>query len=498
MDVQTYLRRIDEVNARGKFKPDWDSLSARREPQWFCEAKFGIFVHWGVFSVPEAFSEWYPRHMYRQGSPEHEHFKRHYGDMKSFGYKDLIPLFTAPKFDPDAWMDLFAEAGAKYVTPVAEHHDGYQMYDSELSRWNSVQTGPRRDVLGELKAAAEKRGIVLCASSHRAEHYWFLNGGRYFDSDVNDPAYDDFYGPAMRSDTLTDDPVPPDLYSTDIRSPRMREHCENWLARTAEIVDRYRPAMVYFDWWINNAAFRPYLQKFAAYYYNRAEEWGKEVTIAYKHKAFPADAALFDVERGQLKDIRLRPWETDTAIAVNSWGYTKNNEFKSAESVVADLVDIVSKNGCLMLNVGPRADGSICPEEEKVLRSIGKWLRVNGEGIYGTHCWEVYGEGPTAIPEGQFSDTARAPFTPQDVRYTCKGGTLYAFVMNASAGIREAAFPALGGRDFPAETVQFAGGELLGFPDVPVSLRKEKDALRADFGKTVRSDYPVCLKLRLL
>ncbi len=496
MTVSEYLKTIDEVNAAGKYKPEWGSLCAHKTPAWFTQAKFGIFIHWGVFCVPEAFSEWYPRHMYREGSPEHEDFKRRYGDMNRFGYKDLIPLFTAPKFNADEWAALFAEAGAKYITPVAEHHDGFQMYRSRLSRWNSAEMGPCRDILGELEDAANKRGLMFCTSSHRAEHYWFMNGGRTFDSDVNDPVYDDFYGPAVYNEDLKD-AIPKNLYSVNIESPRMREHLDNWLARCAEIVDDYRPAMLYFDWWIANEAFRPYLKKFAAYYYNRAEEWGKEVTICYKHNTFPLDAATFDVERGQLSGIRMRPWQTDTAIAVNSWGYTKNNEFKRAEDIVADLVDIVSKNGCLMLNVGPKPDGTICEEEASVLRSIGAWLKINGEGIYGSRVWKVFGEGPTAVPEGQFTDTGREAFTSKDIRYTCNGEYIYAFILSVRGGVAEASLKALAGGDIPGEAVCVESAELLGRKDVSVSVSLEKDALHLTFGKEIDSDYPVCIKLKI-
>lgn len=496
MNVSEYLKKVDEVNEAGPYRPEWESLCGHETPAWFRKAKFGIFIHWGVFSVPEAFSEWYPRHMYRADSPEHEHFKKTYGDFSRMGYKDLIPLFTAEKFDAEAWMKLFKEAGAKYVVPVAEHHDGFQMYQSELSRWNVAKMGPKRDTLSELRAAAEKYGLVFCASSHRAEHYWFMNGGREYESDVNDPAYDDFYGPAVLTPELKAW-VPDDLYRVTIDSPRMKEHCENWLARTCELVDRYRPKVVYFDWWINNGAFRPYLKKFAAYYYNRAEEWGEEVTIDYKHSAFVPDAATFDVERGQLREINPRPWQTDTAIACNSWSYTADNEFKDGREIVCDLVDIVSKNGCLLLNVGPRANGEICEEEAKVLRTIGAWLKVNGEGIYDTVCWKVYGEGPTQIPEGQFSDTSREPFTSADIRYTYRRGILYAFVMSAKEGLEEVALTALRGGDFPAESVCPVRAEILGMEDVPVTFAQERDALRLRFGKKISSDTPVCVRLTL-
>lgn len=496
MNVTEYLAKIDRVNEQGTYKADWSSLSAHQTPAWFRQAKLGIFVHWGVFCVPQAFNEWYPRHMYREGSPEHADFQKRFGDMKNFGYKDLIPLFTAPKFDAEEWMSLFQQAGAKYVTPVAEHHDGFQMYASSLSRWNSAQMGPRRNVLGELKEAAEKRGMIFCTSSHRAEHYWFMNGGRTFDSDVNDPAYDDFYGPAVYSEDLKD-ATPRNLYSVTMQSPRIGEHLDNWLARCAELVDVYRTSMLYFDWWIANEVFRPYLKRFAAYYYNRAEEWGREVTICYKHNTFPLDAATFDVERGQLSGIRMRPWQTDTAIAVNSWGYTKDNQFKRAEDIVADFVDIVSKNGCFMLNVGPKPDGTICKEEREVLQNIGSWMRVNGEGIYATSPWKVFGEGPTVIPEGQFTDTGREAFTSEDVRYTCKGDCIYAFLLSAKEGLNGAVLKSLAGGEIPGESILVESAQVLGREDVRVNISPAKDALHLTFSQKVLSEYPVCVRLKI-
>ena len=201
--------------------------------------------------------------------------------------------------------------------------------------------------------------------------------------------------------------------------------------------------------------------------------------------------------RSTSREINPRPWQTDTAIACNSWSYTADNEFKDGREIVCDLVDIVSKNGCLLLNVGPRANGEICEEETKVLRTIGAWLKVNGEGIYDTVCWKVYGEGPTQIPEGQFSDTSREPFTSADIRYTYRRGILYAFVMSAKEGLEEVALTALRGGDFPAESVCPVRAEILGMEDVPVTFAQERDALRLRFGKKISSDTPVCVRLTL-
>ncbi|MBE3040955.1 MAG: alpha-L-fucosidase [Chloroflexi bacterium] len=409
-----------------RYEPTWESLKQYSAPQWYMDAKFGIFIHWGVYCVPAFGNEWYPRNMYIQGSPEFEHHLKTYGPQDKFGYKDFIPMFKAEKFDPAAWATLFRKAGARYVMPVAEHHDGFAMYDCSLSRWNSVKMGPKRDIVGELAAAVRKEGMVFGLSSHRAEHWFFMNGGRFFDSDVQDPQYEDFYGPACAYPAAQDS----DAWRSLDWNPRPHaKHLEDWLARTCELVDKYQPQVVWFDWWIEQIVFQPYLQRFAAYYYNRGLEWGKGVAINYKNKPFPMEAAVYDIERGQLSGINPHFWQTDTSISKNSWGYVSQQDYKTAESLVGDLVDIVSKNGTLLLNIGPRPDGTIPEEEEKILLDIGEWLAVNGEAIYGTRPWKVYGEGPTAIPEGGFTDTQRAAFTGNDFRFTTKDGALYAIAL---------------------------------------------------------------------
>ena len=196
MKKEEYLSLIDEVIAQGPYTDTWDSLCEHPTPKWYARDKFGIFIHWGVYSVPAFGNEWYPRNMYVKGSKENLHHIEKYGTLDKFGYKDFIPQFKAEKFDPKEWAALFKEAGAKFVVPVAEHHDGFQMYASDLCRWNAAEMGPKRDILGELKTEVEKEGMVLGASSHRAEHYWFFNGGRQIpEADVNDPEYADLYGP---------------------------------------------------------------------------------------------------------------------------------------------------------------------------------------------------------------------------------------------------------------------------------------------------------------
>ena len=467
---------MDQSQTAAPFEPTWESLKRYTVPEWYIDAKFGIFIHWGVYAVPAFGNEWYPRNMYLQGSKEFDHHVATYGPQTRFGYKDFIPRFTAEQFDAGRWARLFKEAGARYVVPVAEHHDGFAMYDSSFSEWNAVRMGPRRDVIGELAAAVRRQDLVFGLSSHRAEHWWFFDGGMQFPSDVQDPRYAGLYGPARPKETQPD-----------------AAYLDDWLARTCELVDKYQPQLIWFDWWIEEPAFAAYLPRFAAYYYNRGLEWQRGVAINYKHAAFPEGTAVYDIERGQLAGLRPLFWQTDTAVSKNSWGYVNNQDYKTAGSIVGDLVDIVSKNGALLLNIGPRPDGTIPEPEEAMLRDIGRWLAVNGEAIYGTRPWTTFGEGPTEVNEGQFTDTKRQAFTSQDIRFTTKGNVLYAICLDwptQAATIRSL------GTASPVKAAAIAEISLLGSPD-PLRWSHDDSGLTIQTPRERPCDYAYAFKITL-
>ncbi len=417
MNTEDLEQTIQRVIASGPFAQTWESLKGYAVPTWYEDGKFGIFIHWGLYAAPAFHNEWYPRNMYLKDSVAYKHHLQTYGPQTTFGYKDLLPLFKAEHFDPDAWATLFKQAGANYVVPVAEHHDGFAMYDCSFTRWNAVKMGPQRDVLGELAAATRHQGLTFGLSYHRAEHWWFFNGGKDIPSDVQDPRYADFYGPAQ----IDPENHPPDTAFLD-----------DWMARLCELVEQYQPQLVYFDWWIEQPAFQPYLSRFAAYYYNRAAAWNQGVVINYKQgdfkdrHSFAEGSAVYDIERGRLSEILPRFWQSDTSMLRNSWCHVASPDYKTVPELIGDLVDIVSKNGALLLNIGPRADGTIPEQDAEMLRSVGRWLAVYGEAIYASRPWKVFGEGPTQVASGSLTDAQKPDYTSQDIRFTTRGETLYA------------------------------------------------------------------------
>lgn len=484
------LDLVDRIIEQGPYKPEWSSLMKAKTPEWFREHKLGIFIHWGLYSVPANSNEWYSRNMYIQGMPAFEHHVKTYGPQKEFGYKDFIPLFRAEKFDPHEWMDLFKAAGAGYVFPVAEHHDGFQMYASDLSNWNAADMGPKRDLLGELKEAAEKQSVVFCTSSHRAEHWFFMGHGKEFDSDIKDPMQKgDFYWPAMP------EPDNQDLFSKPYPT---EEYLNDWLARTAELILRYRPKLLYFDWWLQHQAFKPYLKKLAAFYYNCGNQWGEDVLICYKHDAMMFGSGIVEVERGSFAEAKPYPWQTDTAVARNSWCYTDSLDYKSSNEIIWTLVDVVSKGGNLLLNIGPKADGSIPDGDRMILEDLAAWMQVNSQAVIGASCWRKSQEGPTKSVEGQFQDQQEKTFTSDDYRFTVNNGAIYAIAMKCP---EDGCFTIRAIADSPDQNAPEFHGivktvSILGYEDISLKWRKDANGLHVH-ADGIYSEFPVTIKIEI-
>jgi alpha-L-fucosidase len=417
------------------YTADMASL-ARHEaaPEWFRDAKLGIYFHWGVYSVPAFATEWYPRLMHLPGHRVFEHHVATYGHPSEFGYHDFVPRFTAEHFDPEEWVALFHEAGARFAGPVAEHHDGFSMWKSTVTPWNAFDRGPKRDVTGELAGALRARGMRLITTFHHARHlqrYDVLLEEDAFDGDF-DVNWKSHYPLFRGMPPASDDPELALLYG---RVPEERWLREVWLAKLKEVVDGYQPDMVWFDSWLDEIP-EPYRMEFAAYYLNAAARLGKEVVILRKQDDLPLEFTVLDHEKSRVSGASENAWMTDDTISRGSWCYTEDLEIKPAAEVIHALADTVAKNGVVLLNVSPKADGTIPEDQRETLRGLGEWLRADGAAIYETRPWSVYGEGPTREPDGGFEDHEEflaLRYSARDVRYTRSkdGGTVYAIVLGA-------------------------------------------------------------------
>jgi alpha-L-fucosidase len=417
-----------------RYEPDFASLEkATPVPEWFKDAKFGIYCHWGVYSVPAFANEWYPRNMYMRGSMENKHHTEVYGDPDVWPYdnfmtgaKDKRGNFVqfAPKlksaggqFDPGEWAQLFADAGARFAGIVAEHHDGFSMWASTVNPWNAKEMGPRLDLVNLLTDAIRKQNLRVILSLH---HAYNITG--YYSA------------------------VPPtnDLKRQMLFGQQGKEKNEAfWLAKHKEIIDRYKPDIIYQDFNLHLIS-QPVLLQFLAYYYNMAAGWQKDVVATFKD-GLNTRCAVLDYERGGPADITDYYWLTDDAISSSSWCYTEGIGYYSKKQTLHCLLDRVSKNGNLLLNISPKADGSIPQEQQDVLRAMGAWLRTYGEAVYATRAWEKFGEGPTKMGAGFGVMGAPPEGTVGDVRYTRSkdNTTLYAILLGWEKGQKEALLTSL-------------------------------------------------------
>ena len=491
--------------AAGPFEPTWRSLAQYQVPDWFRDAKFGIWAHWGPQCQPER-GDWYARGMYEEGSDQYNYHIQKYGHPSKFGFKDVINDWKAENWNPDELVGLYKRAGAKYFMALANHHDNFDLYDSKYQRWNSTKIGPKKDLIGGWAKAAKQHDLPFGVTVH-ASHPWTWyevaqradKSGPYagipYDGKLNKAdgtgKWWDGYDPqelyaqnhALSQDSLDDNSMGRHWAWGNGASVPDKAYCEKFYNRTIELIDKYGPELIYFDdsvlplWPISDVGL-----KIAAHMYNTSIKKHGKLQAALFGKILDEQqrkCMIWDIERGQSNQIEPLPWQTDTCIG--SWHYDRriydNKSYKSAKTVIHTLADVVSKNGNLLLNIPVRGDGTIDSEERAVVEEVAAWMQINSEAIYGTRPWNVFGEGPAMesaapISAQGFNEGKGKPLGAEDFRFTAKGKTLYAVMMgwpkDNSALIKKLAASDLTGK---VSEVKLLGNDKLSFEQTAAGLK---------------------------
>jgi alpha-L-fucosidase len=508
--------------------PDWQSLAASyRVPNWFRDAKFGIWAHWGPQCEPE-FGDWYGRQMYMQGRQSwqkgvtpYEHHLRNYGHPSRTGFIDIIGQWKAEKWDPAYLLNRYRKAGARYFMAMANHHDNLDLFDSAHHAWNSVRVGPKRDIIGTWEKLVRQTDLKFAVSNHsgHAWHWWQTAYGYDAEGPMKGRRYDAYwlrkhhgrgkYWEGLDPQELYTGPtyVPPDgidsaeamlawhnerdgQWLQDV-PPQRRAFADKWLLRQKDLVEKYRPDMVYFD--DHQLPFGQTGLDAVAHFYAKSMEWRGDMGVATAKRLteLQTRAIVQDVERGFVAGIMPQPWQTDTCIG--SWHYDRplyeRNGYMSAKQVIQRLADVVSKNGNLMLNIPVRGDGTIDEKEEAILDRITAWNSLNGEAIFATRPWRTFGEGPTKPPLGHMAEGEAKPFTAQDVRFTAKDGALYAIFLDWPAGESRLAALGTGRLQGRIDQVQMLDGRA-------VPYRQGQDALSLTLPPPTGDQFVPALRIR--
>ena len=522
-NYQIPVSEKDEPMMKGTFEPTWESLENYQVPEWFRNAKFGIWAHWGPQCV-EGSGDWMARSMYLEGTPEYQFHVEHYGHPSEVGFKDIIPLFKAEKWDPDKLVAFYKKIGAQYFFALGNHHDNFDLWDSKYQPWNSMNMGPKRDILAEWERAARKYELPFGISFH-ADHawIWYEPSQRY---DRNGPMagipYDGTLTLADGKGKWWEGYDPQDLYAQNHPMSKGSwadgmihrqwvwgdgaclptvEYCTNFYNRTLDAINRYNPDLIYFD--VTVVPFYPVSDaglKIAAHFYNHnmATHEGKLEAVMFGKilDENQRKAMVWDVERGAPNEIMKRPWQSCSCIG--GWHYNTsiyvNNGYKSASDVVKLLIDIVSKNGNLLLSVPLRADGTFDEKEEKILTEFGKWMDINKEAIYNTRPWTVFGEGPIAesnirINAQGFNEGAYSQATAREIRFTQTEKNLYATLLAwPEDGRIVIKSLASGSKLFPQRIRRI---ELLGYGVVKFNRTEEGLSIALPIGSKINDIAPV-------
>ncbi len=510
--------------APGPFKPDWESLKAGyRTPDWFRDAKFGLWAHWSAQCVPEA-GDWYARGMYLQGDRSYKHHLEHYGHPADTGFMEIDNLWKAENWNPGDLLDLYKSAGAKYFVALANHHDNFDNYASKFHDWNSTRVGPKQDLIGIWAKAARARGLKFGVSNHSAHAWhWFQpaygydpegpRAGERYDAwkltkydgkgkwwDGLDPQ--ELYAGALMP--MPDRDGPDGLKTIKDANAWHESHdrvwneapplgnpafVRQWYLRCKDLIDSYQPDLIYFDNFdlpLGQAGL-----DIAAHFYNASMQWhGGRLEGVINAKALPEDrraAITEDVERGFRTDIEPHPWQTDTCIG--DWHYNRarfdNKSYMGAAAVIHRLCDVVSKNGNLLLSIPVRGDGTIDSEEHRIVEQIGTWTQRFGEAIYGTRPWRQAGEGPTQVTGGIMNEGNAKAFTAEDIRFTTKDKALYAMTLGRPAEMVTIASLA----HATVRRVEVVGSS------APLSFRQDAAGLHIRVPEAASHDFGVALKI---
>jgi alpha-L-fucosidase len=496
---------IPNLAGAGPYQPTWESLLQYETPEWYRDAKFGIWAHWSPQCVPEA-GDWYARNMYMQGSPQNKYQIDHYGPPSRFGYKDLCAQWTLLNWEPDALITRYKKAGARFFIALANHHDGFDTWNSKYQPWNSINIGAHRDVIGGWATAARAQGLRLGVTVHQARNWWWFQTSHGADKTgpLERVAYDGHMTTGEGKDQWWQGFDPQRLYGAKHPQNTLPDisYVKNFYDRTRDLIDQHNPDLLYFD----NSLFPLGWagMNIGAYFYNHNVQTRGAMQGIINVKDVPdkyAKAVVADYERGLTSQIMRYPWQSETCIG--EWHYKRDLYEKSGEyggylpprDVIHWLIDTVSKNGTFVLNIPGKPDGTIDSKEIAVLDGIADWMQVNGEAIYATRPWKVYGEGPNMIKPGKFQGESVSALGGKDIRFTRNkaGNVVYAIVLGWSAD--EIVIQSLGLND-KTQPGKVGNVQLLGTGE-GLQCKQTPDALRLKLPRQYRptTDYAAALKV---